>query len=250
MASELPLLGNPGNWEELEQSYASLQTWLGGLSSSVAAISTSLALTPVGGLMMFGAATAPSGWLLCNGNAISRATYAALFLIISTTYGAGDGATTFNLPDLRQRFPLGKATSGTGVTLGSTGGTVDHTHTGGTVSGSTGSTAPGTDSQGGHTHGGATGGHTHGVNITSAGPSSESALLYTAGAASVTLANLGHTHAVSGTSDSATASISSDGSHSHTVNSHLHAVGTLAVGTSGTGNPPFQVVNFIIYAGV
>jgi microcystin-dependent protein len=68
--------------------------------------------------------TAPSGWLLANGNAISRTTYSSLFSAIGTTYGTGDGSTTFNLPDLRGRLPMGSGTgvglnaSGTGVTSG------------------------------------------------------------------------------------------------------------------------------------
>ena len=90
---------------------------------------------PVGALMAWGAAAAPTGYLLCDGSAVSRATYAALFAVVSTLWGVGDGSTTFNLPDLRQRFPLGKATAGTGATLGSTGGSGTqtvlpaHTHT-------------------------------------------------------------------------------------------------------------------------
>lgn len=63
---------------------------------------------PTGGLIPFAGSTAPSGWLLCAGQAVSRTTYADLFAVISTTYGAGDGSTTFNVPDLRGRFPLGK----------------------------------------------------------------------------------------------------------------------------------------------
>lgn len=86
---------------------------------------------PVGSSLIYFGSSAPSGWLLCNGSAISRTTYSTLFGIIGTTYGVGDGSTTFNLPDLRQKFPLGKAASGTGATLGSTGGSIDHTHTGG-----------------------------------------------------------------------------------------------------------------------
>lgn len=50
---------------------------------------------------------APEGWLLCDGSAVSRATYSDLFAAIGTTYGAGNGSTTFNLPDLRGRVPLG-----------------------------------------------------------------------------------------------------------------------------------------------
>ena len=67
---------------------------------------------PVGTVVSFGGTTAPAGWLLCYGQAISRTTYAALFAVISTTYGAGDGSTTFNLPDCRGRLPLGQDNMG------------------------------------------------------------------------------------------------------------------------------------------
>lgn len=63
---------------------------------------------PAGTLVPFAAATAPTGWLLCYGQAVSRATYAALFAVVGTTYGTGDGSTTFNLPDMRGRVPGGK----------------------------------------------------------------------------------------------------------------------------------------------
>lgn len=59
----------------------------------------------------YAAATAPTGFLLCDGAAVSRATYSGLFALIGTTYGAGDGSTTFNVPDLRSRFPLGYSAS-------------------------------------------------------------------------------------------------------------------------------------------
>ncbi len=58
-------------------------------------------------IVAFATATLPAGWLLCNGAAVSRTTYAALFGIIGTTYGVGDGSTTFNLPDLRGQFLRG-----------------------------------------------------------------------------------------------------------------------------------------------
>ncbi len=86
-------------------------------------------LAPSGAITMYGAAAAPSGWLLCDGSAVSRSTYADLFAVIGTTYGMGNGSTTFNVPDMRQRFPLGKASSGTGANLGDAGGNIDHIHT-------------------------------------------------------------------------------------------------------------------------
>lgn len=82
-----------------------------------------------GTIAPFGNITAPDGWLLCDGAAVSRTGFDSLFNVIGTSYGVGDGSTTFNVPNLQQRFPLGKATSGTGSTLGGTGGTIDHLHT-------------------------------------------------------------------------------------------------------------------------
>jgi len=60
-----------------------------------------------GEIAPYGAETPPSGWLECNGATVSRTTYAALFAAIGTTWGSGDGATTFHLPDLRGRFLRG-----------------------------------------------------------------------------------------------------------------------------------------------
>lgn len=59
-------------------------------------------------ILMWAGAAAPTGWLICDGSAISRTTYEDLFAILGTTYGAGDGSTTFNLPDFRSSMPLGK----------------------------------------------------------------------------------------------------------------------------------------------
>lgn len=98
---------------------------------------------PVGSIFDFAGATAPGGYLLCGGQDVSRTTYAALFAVIGTTYGAGNGTTTFTLPDLRGRVAAGKddmngsaanritnAGSGvTGTTLGASGGSQNHTLT-------------------------------------------------------------------------------------------------------------------------
>lgn len=67
-----------------------------------------LGFCPPGVVFPYAGATAPDGWLLCNGSAISRTTYAALFEAISTAHGTGDGSTTFNLPDYRGRFLRGR----------------------------------------------------------------------------------------------------------------------------------------------
>ena len=66
---------------------------------------------PIGAILAFGGATAPAGWLLCQGQAVSRTTYAALFAVIGTAYGAGDGSTTFNLPDPREAALVGAGTN-------------------------------------------------------------------------------------------------------------------------------------------
>lgn len=81
-----------------------------------------------GSVTMYAGTGLPTGWLRCNGAAVSRTTYAALFTAIGTTYGAGDGSTTFNLPDLNGRAPFG-AGAGTGLTartLGAKGGEETH----------------------------------------------------------------------------------------------------------------------------
>lgn len=89
-------------------------------------------VVPTGGLLPYGGASAPAGWLLCDGSAISRATYAALFAVLGTAYGAGNGTTTFNLPDLRGRVPVGVDGGAGHITAnnarGNTGGNDDGTH--------------------------------------------------------------------------------------------------------------------------
>jgi microcystin-dependent protein len=82
---------------------------------------------PTGSLLMWSTSSAPSGYLNCDGSAVSRSTYASLFSVVGTTFGSGDGSTTFNLPNYTNRMPYG-------TTIGSTGGSADaivvsHTHT-------------------------------------------------------------------------------------------------------------------------
>jgi microcystin-dependent protein len=80
---------------------------------------------PPGVLAPFAGSAAPSGWLLCDGTAVSRTTYNNLFAVIASVYGAGDGTTTFNVPDLRGRVPVGKNTATFG-SLAATGGEETH----------------------------------------------------------------------------------------------------------------------------
>ena len=200
---------------------------------------------PTGSIVPYGGSTAPGAWLLCDGSQVNRVAYKQLFAVISTTYGAGDGSTTFNLPDLRGRFPLGQATSGTGSTLGSTGGVIDHTHgVGSFVSGS-------------HTHTISSGGaHTHAAG-TLAGPSHfhtiSSQAAHTHTISGSTASESSHTHTYSGTTDSETpilvstdgayetSSGSNDAHHTHAYSgttdagsAHSHTAGTLAADAGGS----------------
>lgn len=87
-------------------------------------------LIPAGITAPFAGSTAPSGWLLCDGSAVSRSTYARLYAVISTSYGTGDGTTTFNLPNLKGRVAVGRDSVQTEFdTIGETGGAKTHTLT-------------------------------------------------------------------------------------------------------------------------
>lgn len=121
----------------------SLASKLGKLLTASGVIDPAIGGTPAGAVLAFAGATAPTGWLLCYGQLVSRTTYSALFDAIGTTYGAGDGSTTFALPDMRGRVAAGKDNMGgtaasrlttaaggvDGVTLGAAGGGQTHTLT-------------------------------------------------------------------------------------------------------------------------
>lgn len=87
--------------------------------------------TPSGAILLFGGATVPTGFLDCDGTAVSRAVLADLFTAIGTTWGAGDGSSTFNLPDMRGRAPIGVGTGAslTARSLAGSGGAETHTIT-------------------------------------------------------------------------------------------------------------------------
>lgn len=123
------------------------------------------ALLPAGTIVAYGGTTAPAGWALCNGAAVARGssaadTYYRLFQAIGTAYGAGNGTTTFNLPNLQDRFPLGRATPTTAIASGGSKNAtlVSHNHSGSSVSGGNAdhthwmSHSHSTDWQGSHEH--------------------------------------------------------------------------------------------------
>lgn len=136
-----------------------LNTDLDGIDTTVKAVSdaataaaalAALALPTAymtGQVVMTGRSSAPTGWLECDGSAVSRATYAALFTAISTTWGTGDGTTTFNIPDMRGYFPRGYD-NGRGVDAGralasnQTDAFAAHTHS---ITAGTGSSGPPTN---------------------------------------------------------------------------------------------------------
>ena len=109
---------------------AGVPTWAPAASSS----------NPSGMIVAYAGTAAPTGWLLCDGSAVSRVTYATLFGAIGTAYGVGDGSSTFNLPDLRGRVAVGKGSNALVNTLGNNDGVAEanrrpkhrhtpHTHT-------------------------------------------------------------------------------------------------------------------------
>jgi len=90
-------------------------------------IGFSSAEVPVGSIVLYGVATAPTGWILCDGSAVSRSDQSLLFAVIGTTYGAGDGSSTFNVPNLKGRVPVGLDASQTEFdALAETGGAKTH----------------------------------------------------------------------------------------------------------------------------
>lgn len=166
-------------------------------------------LIPIGTITISARATQPVGfWLDCHGQELSRTTYATLFSVIGITFGAGNGTTTFNVPDFRGRFPLGKSVSGTGNTLGQTGGSLDHTHT---ISN--------------HTH---TLTHTHGVPAHYHAIQASSTLnILSSGGHTHTIA---HGHTASAGTGYATVSIAYGGGHGHSITDPGHSHGIIARG--------------------
>lgn len=201
---------------------------------------------PIGSIQMYGGTSAPEDWLICDGAAISRTTYASLFAILGTSYGVGNGSTTFNLPDLRGRVAVGKSTDTEFDALGETGGSKTETLTTSNLPSHSHSASSGTANND-HTHNGTTnvgGLHTHHVTVGIGYGGSG----YGDGYGKTSLNNPGslwyHSYA------------DADGNHQHTFstgymsNNHTH---TVSVNNTGSGTAhnniqPYQVVHYIIKA--
>lgn len=198
-------------------------------------IKTSVDLAvPVGMVVDYAGTAAPTNWLLCYGQAVSRTTYADLFTAIGTVYGVGDGSTTFNLPDARGRVVAGQDDMGgtsanrltgqsggvNGDTLGGVGGDETHELTIAQLAAHTHTVTGTTNSTGSHTHNIATRERGGGNNIAG-------------------------TVSIGGDPDTADTATTSDGAHSHTVSGTAASTGS---GTAHNNVQPTLILNKIIKA--
>lgn len=177
-----------------------------GITVAKLAAAVQALLLPPGLIAPYGANTAPTGWLLCDGSAVSRSTYAALFAVLSTEFGAGNGSTTFNVPDLRGRAAVGLdnlgGTAASRITSAIAG--LDGTDLG---------AAGGDQRLHGHTHTGPS--HTH----------------------TITDPTHAHTNLVGGSGSGLTSAVGfGDGANTATVGTNFSSTGITATNAGGTGN--------------
>lgn len=129
-SSDLTSPDHAGQHADANDAIEALQAKVGINSSAVTSSHDYLIRnnTPSGVINMWATASAPTGWLLCDGTAVSRTTYAGLFAVLGTTYGAGNGTSTFNLPNFKGRVPVGlDSTQVEFDALGEVGGAKTHT---------------------------------------------------------------------------------------------------------------------------
>ena len=164
-----------------------------------------------GEMRMWGGSSAPTAWVLCDGSAISRTTYSVLFGIIGTAFGVGDGSSTFNVPDMRGRMPVGVGTGVGGATEDADGGSVP---AGGSA-----------------------------LTARSLGEWTGSEVISTAQTPAHTHTSPAHTHTTPGSTTSATAPGQALGGEVHT---HVMSTANTGSGTAHTILSPIIAVNYII----
>ena len=236
-----------GSGEENVQS-----DWLESDSDSDAYIKNKpeLAVIPIGKIDMYAGSTAPSKWRICDGSAISRTTYAALYNVIGTTYGSGDGSTTFNLPNFKGRVPIGvgngDATGHTNHALASKGGnenaiTPYHRHSYSAPPANTGDFTLQSTHMPSHTH--VQNQHRH---------TAPNQLKDTAGTAWAPATTKGTTTTVyTGYSTPTNQNTGGGTAHKHSITASSSNTGYAGTDGNATGAnmQPYLTVNFIIYCG-
>ena len=210
--------------------------------------------TPVGSITMFAATNPPEGWLICNGHAVSREVYGVLFAVIGLAFGVGDNTTTFNVPDMRDRFPVGAGstysvnTKGGATTVAlDTNSMPSHSHSA--------SASSSTDTQGyhGHSAGASTsvydaGSHQHYNRDEGSGstPGTAGGVQYVAAGAGTAYRwddpAGSHSHSA-GTS----VQVYDAGSHAHNTSTGV-SVNNAGGNGSHENRPPYIGINFIIKA--
>lgn len=198
-------------------------------------LSPAIGGVPVGAIIAYGGTSAPSGYVLCDGSSLLRASFAALFAVIGTTFGSVDG-THFTIPDLRQRFPIGKAAAGTGSTLGGVGGSIDHTHT------SAAHTHTYTDIIN-HLHTITDPGHFHLVAEVNGGAATSFGL---PNALIPAAATYNGRSMATGAPPASAELTGITGTNNPTGGVAIGTTASTTPGVTGSNNPPFQTVNFII----
>ena len=177
---------------------------------------------PAGAMMAWASDIIPANWLLCDGTAVSRSTYASLFAAIGTTYGGGDGTTTFNLPNLKGKTIVGKDSTQTEFDLlGETGGAKTHTLTASEMPSHTHTFSATTSSDGAHTH----------------------KFGYETGSATASGQPYANTRAMGHNPANQYSDTSSNGAHTHTISGTTGSAGS---GGAHNNLQPYIVLNYII----